>query len=46
MGIWLFLNISITGKYPCFLSSDDSTETFKVPDKKTGSIIGQIHKSK
>lgn len=42
----MFLNISVTGKYPCFLSSNDSTETFKVPDKKTGNIIGEIYKPK
>lgn len=42
----MFLNISVTGKYPCFLSSNDSTESFKVPDNKTGNIIGKIYNSK
>lgn len=32
----MFLTINIGGKYLWFLSSNDSTETLKVPNKKTG----------
>lgn len=32
----MFLTISIGGKYLWFLSSNYSTETLKVPNKKTG----------
>lgn len=46
MGIWMFLTIRVTEKYPCLLSSDDSTETFRVPDKKTGNIIEKTYKPK